>query len=74
MAHRNGFDSGDGLMLVSAGAGIYAYFGERLMQIHTPQFAWLSEFQPVLTASASIVAVVAGIVSIVSHIKKMKKP
>lgn len=68
MAH--GIDTGDGLLFVSAGSGLYAYLTGHFAQIQMPKYAWLTEVQPILTASASIVAVLAGLMSLLYHIRK----
>lgn len=72
MSNGNGADYADGLLFVSAGSGLYAYITGHLGQIAAPKYQWISEIQPILTASASIVAVIAGCMSFYYHYKKTK--
>lgn len=73
MAQGNWFDMGDGYMIVSAASGAYAYFSSKFIQVASPKYAWLIEHQPILTAAASILAILAGFASFAVHVKKYFK-
>ena len=64
---------GDNYLLISAVSGLLSYASTHLIQVHVGPFQFLTDIQPIFTLTASLVAIVAGLMSWRYHTKKMKE-